>query len=126
MNVIDIVADVLQNGGGTYDPVTWEKGTDVSFLVSVLGYEDSFPSHWLELVIQENSHATRIILKSIIAHQLAAQALGAYVGIWTDGENVYIDVPENYESQYEAEAAAIANEQRAYYDAVRGLVVSVA
>jgi hypothetical protein len=119
LNVSDILTHAAENGGGTYtrtfDDDFWltVQKSD-GYMVSLFGFELKVPQ----------SELTVWRLTEFIKNR-AEEFEYAYLGIWQDDDDVYLDVSIWVRDEETAERLAIQNAQLAFWDCREGKAITL-
>ena len=110
-NTTRIIADLAENGGGTYDalnlqPVTWTTG----FAVAIGGVQIS----------ADDATPTRI---ASAVRMVKSEWMTPFVGTWRGGGTVYVDAVEYIRDPGRAKARGRDANQLSIYDFATGEVV---
>jgi hypothetical protein len=114
LNVSDILTHAAENGGGTYtrtfDDDFWltVQKSD-GYMVSLFGFEMKIPQN--ELTVWR--------LNEFIKNR-SEKFEYAYLGIWQDGNDVYLDVSIYVKNRDTARQIAVENAQLAFWDCEKG------
>lgn len=104
MKIEKIKNAIIENGGITLDTRTLENANlKTGYMVSLSGYE----------IITTIDNLT---INTLLAHAKIAHALGGYVGLWLDNDNLYIDISLNIKSLRKSLRVAKLHNQLAIYD----------
>lgn len=119
LNITDVFEDAANNGGGTYarsfDTDLWtRREAKTGYYVSLFGFERKIPV----------TEFYPWVLDSYINNR-ADEFESAFLGIWEDGDDVYLDVSIWCEDEETAERIANENMQLAYWDCFAGRAIEI-
>ena len=112
MDLKQLKQAVKTNGGATLTSDLDNAAIDSGYMVSLAGHE--FKTNIDLLTIE--------LLKD---YQRIAEQYNAYVGLWLDGDDLYLDISTNIQDQQQAIKMARDNNQLAIYDIDGGVSVYV-
>jgi hypothetical protein len=105
MNLRNLLKEINDNGGVSYNITTGDYNPTDGYMVSLPGYEMAFDK------VEEQD-----IKDYIVANIEALTNDNAYFGVWYDGNLIYLDISIKINDLYEACYSGITNEQLAIFD----------
>lgn len=111
MELEKIIVNGINNGGFTIDsnfkPIQEKNG----FIVSMYGYEKTYPLNGDFKALKSDILKYQAIIKKY---------KNIYIGLWIDNGLIYLDISKHYNSKKRAIQAGIQNDQLAIYDIKKG------
>ncbi len=112
MNLRNLLKEINDNGGVSYNFTTGDYNPTDGYMVSLPGFEMAFDK-------VEEQTIKDYITKNL--HDLVDN--NAYFGAWVDRDIIYFDVSVKIDDLYEACYAGIVNEQLAIYDNAKAVAI---
>ena len=111
-----ITKEYLKANGGVTLTFKRQLAHNLKFVASQFGHEikanfNAIDDDYLESTIKEYSKL--------------AKRLNAFIGLWLNGDDLYIDLSYNFDSKENCLSMAKSNKQLAIFDAINKEVVSV-
>jgi DNA mismatch repair ATPase MutS len=115
MNLRNLLKEINDNGGVSYNITTGDYNPTDGYMVSLPGYETTlFPDDLSEQVIKD------YIFKNI---EFLANGSDYYLGAWIENNRVYLDISVKINDLYEACYSGIVNEQLAIFDNANAVAI---
>lgn len=112
MNLRNLLKEINDNGGVSYNFTTGDYNPTDGYMVSLPGYEMTFDK-------VEEQTIKDYITKNL--HTLVDN--NAYLGAWVDRDLIYFDVSVKVDDLYEACYSGIVNEQLAIFDNANAVAI---
>ena len=112
MNLRNLLKEINDNGGVSYNFTTGDYNPTDGYMVSLSGYEIAFDK------VEEQD-----IKDYIIENIGALTSENAYFGAWVDRDLIYFDVSVKVDDLYEACYSGIVNEQLAIFDNANAVAI---
>lgn len=112
MNLRNLLKEINDNGGVSYNFTTGDYNPTDGYMVSLPGYEMTFDK-------VEEQTIKDYITKNL--HTLVDN--NAYFGAWVDQDLIYFDVSVKVDDLYEACYSGIVNEQLAIFDNANAVAI---
>lgn len=112
MNLRNLLKEINDNGGVSYNFTTGDSNPTDGYMVSLPGFEMTFD-------IVEEQTIKDYITKNL--HDLVDN--NAYFGAWVDQDKIYFDVSIKIDDLYEACYSGIVNEQLAIFDNANAVAI---
>lgn len=116
MNLNKLIQLALENDGASLSLNSGIFNPKVGFFAS---YKDN------EIIIPVDALNKESLLTYISLNEAELRTNGNFIGVWIEGNLVYLDVSRQFASESECRNFAIANKQLAYYDAKNSKVVNL-
>lgn len=107
-----VVASTVENGGGTYDPISLDEFQPTSgYFASKTGFQ-----------VEADEFTPEFMANALQTMELTP---GEYIGTWVDGGTIYVDPARWFEDQDVALQFAAQNGQQAIWDVANNVAVDV-
>lgn len=118
MNLSQFTTQVVTTGGATYNIVTGDSPNS-GYAASMQGHEKviNLPDTWDSMSSSDRGmYIKQHILDFIVTNGAQLETAWDYIGAWTHGGSIYLDVTRLFDELYDAVLFGMLNGQKAIYD----------
>lgn len=113
MNLVRLWKNLDTTKGGSYNINTGELNPDQGYMVAIAGHEKKYP---IPKSFAEFSTIIENYLYNNDKIDILAEKEHAFLGLWIDGNILYVDISEQIFNKSTAILRGIRNKQKSIYD----------
>lgn len=123
MNLQTLVQDTIANGGASYNLVTGEYNPATGYMVAVASFGQVIEIGSNPTTAQVQKHVAEFIGKNAVALMGGVGAPNKFVGTWTSGGKLFLDVSVRIEDMDAALDIAERTNELAIWDCANGVAI---